>query len=162
MSLHTYAGIRVKQMILSLVSEIIHAHPLLYDVHCEPVYYANMDATALRTHYYEDGKAKEVLVVFRVQRPTTTTWQIHVMAKHSDLQGPPESKSFDFHEADDISVFEAASAASWAMLSYLQFCTYDATASLPLIWGDAKKRQHFASEVLRNCRLKARHPGKSH
>ncbi len=155
MSLKTYAGIRVKHLILSLVSEILKRSSMPEGVTCEPVYYAQMDATALRTHRLEDGEVTETLVVFRVQRPSVSRWEIHVMAKHS---GRPDNEqvSFDFDETSDASVYEAVMSASWAMLQYLEFCTFNCDSSIERIWGSRGARHVFAAEVLERTAMVGR------
>jgi len=120
MLLRTHTTIRVKHMVLALIGEMLRTLTLMEDVFCEPIYYGGMDATALKTTCIEDGEKVNVLAVFRVQRPTTKTWQLHLSLQHSGSK--VTQHEYNFKADDETSAQEAVIALSRATVHYFRHC----------------------------------------
>jgi hypothetical protein len=123
MLLRTHTTIRVKHMLLALIGEMLQPLTMPEDVFCEPIYYGGMDATALKTTCIEDGEKVNVLAVFRVQRPTNKSWQLHLSLQHTGSK--VSQHEYSFKADDEVSAQEAVIATARAAVHYLRHCHPD-------------------------------------
>ena len=123
MLLRTHTTIRVKHMVLALIGEMLRTLTLPEDVFCEPIYYGGMDATTLKTTCIQDDEKVNVMTVFRVQRPTTKTWQLHLSLQHTGSK--VVQHEYNFKADDETSAQEAVIAMARSTVHYLRHCHPD-------------------------------------
>jgi hypothetical protein len=138
-------------MLLALIGEMLRPLTMPEDVFCEPIYYGGMDATALKTTCIQDDEKVNVLAVFRVQRPTTKTWQLHLSLQHTGSK--VSQHEYNFKADDEISAQEAVIAAARSTVHYLRHCHPDWTARDHSDAGEDKTHQtayvRFLTEHIR-------------